>query len=131
MITLNEAREVELKEIFFKILERKIRSLVSSKTALQILNYVEFTYEFIIAPNEIKLKPVDMMTAIELEYDNLMMDISAYDWEMVKEIEKEVYESGTNEIKQAKEASKMLKEVDKMSRRLKSAFEPSRRIHFE
>lgn len=113
--------------MFFKILEDKIRYLVSSETALRILNDVEFTYEQIIAPNETKINYVEMMLSLEREYDNLMMDISAYDLELVKVIEKEVYEAGAKEIKQAKEAAKLLKEADKMSKRLKSSYEPSRK----
>lgn len=127
MITRNEIREIEVKEVFFKILEDKIRYLVSSETALQLLNCVEFAYEHLIAPNETKLNSVELMLGLEREYDDLMMDISAYDLELVKQIEKEVYDAGAKEIKQAKEAAKMLKEVDKMSKRLKSAYEPSRK----
>lgn len=131
MITRNEIREIEVKEVFFKILEEKIRYLVSSETALQVLNYVEFAYENLIAPNETKLNSVELMLGLELEYDNLMMDISAYDLELVKEIEKEVWDTGAKEIKLAKEAEKMLKEVDKMSKRLVSSYEPSRKKTYE
>ncbi|XP_075979214.1 cilia- and flagella-associated protein 100-like [Anticarsia gemmatalis] len=127
MITWNENREVEVKEIFFRILEDKVRYLISSDTALQILNYVEFAYEQLIAPNEIKLSSIDMALALEREYDNLMLDISAYDLDLIKQIEKETYENGIREIKQAKEAATLLKDVDKLSKRLKASFEPSRR----
>lgn len=116
-----------MKEIFFKILEEKIRYLVSSETALQIYNYVEFAYEQLLAPNNTKLSSLDMTLALETEYDNLMLDLSTFDLDMIKAIEKETYESGDKELKQAKEASKLIKDVDKLNKRLQSAFEPSRR----
>ncbi|XP_026762700.1 cilia- and flagella-associated protein 100-like [Galleria mellonella] len=127
IIILNDIRASEVKQIFFRILEEKIRYLVSSEMALQIFNYVEFTYEQVITSNETELSSLEMAMALESEYDNLMMDISAFDLEYVKTIEKEIYEHGEKEIKDATEATKLLKEIDKLSRRLKSAFEPTRR----
>lgn len=127
MIACNEIREAELKEIFFRLLKGKMRYLVSSQEALQIFNYVEFAYEQLIAPNDTKQSSVDMMIALELEYDNLMLEISSYDLKYIKEIEKEIYELGDREIKKAKEAAKMLKNVDKLHKRLKSSYEPSRK----
>lgn len=112
-------------------MEEKICYLVSSETALQIYNYLEFTYEFIVAPNDTNLSSLEMMISLEREYDNLMLDISAFEWSDIKAIEKETYETGDKEIKQAKEASKMLKNVDKLNRRLKSAFEPTRRKMYD
>lgn len=94
---------------------------------LQIFNYVEFAYEQIIAPNETRLSSLDMALALETEYDNLMMDLSVFDLDLIKSIEKEVYEKGETDIKQAREANKMLTNIDKMSKRLKSSYEPSRR----
>ncbi|CAB3260112.1 unnamed protein product [Arctia plantaginis] len=127
MITWNENREVEVKEIFFKILRDKMRYLISSGTALQIFNYVEFAYERLITSNETKFSSIDMALALEREYENLMLDISAFDLGMIKQIEKEIYDDGVQEIKQAKEAAKLLKDVDKLAKRLKSSFEPTRR----
>lgn len=127
MITWNQNREAEVKEIFFRILQEKMRQLLTSGPALQIFNYVEFAFEHIIATNETKLSSFDMTTALEREYDNLMLSISAYDLNMIKQIEKETYEKGIKEIKQAKEAANLLKDVDKLSKRLKSSYEPSRR----
>lgn len=98
---------------------------------LQLYNYVEFAFEQLIAPNNTKMSSLDMARALETEYDNLMMDISAYDLNLIKRIEKETYESSDREIKQAKEAAKLLKDVDKLNRRLKSSYEPSRRNNCE
>lgn len=94
---------------------------------LQIFNYVEFSYEQLIAPNETKLSSLDMALALETEYDNLMMDLSVFDLDLIKSIEREVYEKGEKGIKEAREANKMLKNIDKLSKRLKSSYEPSRR----
>ncbi|XP_059053786.1 uncharacterized protein LOC131848046 [Achroia grisella] len=127
IIILNDIREAEIKQIFFKILEEKIRYLVSSELALQIFNFVEFTYEQVIAPNETKLSSLEMAIALESEYDNLMMDISAFDLDYTKTIETEIYERGEKDIKDAKEATKLLKDIDKIGRRLKSAYEPTRK----
>ncbi|CAD0200736.1 unnamed protein product [Chrysodeixis includens] len=130
-IKWNEDREVERKEVFFKILKDKIKDLVSSSTVLQIFNYVDFAYQHLIAPNEVKLTSLDMVQALEREYDNLSMCVSAYDLDMIKQIEKETYEHGNRELKQAKEASKLLKDVDKLSKRLKSSYEPTRRKMYD
>ncbi|KAF9415629.1 hypothetical protein HW555_006774 [Spodoptera exigua] len=130
-IKWNEEREAEIKEIFFRILEQKIRNIVSSDMTLQIFNYVEFAYEQLIAPNETKFASLDMALALEREYDNLTLNISAYDLSMIKQIEKETYEHGHVEIKRAKEAFKLLKDVDKLSKRLKSSYEPTRRKIYE
>ncbi|PZC84291.1 hypothetical protein B5X24_HaOG205486 [Helicoverpa armigera] len=126
-IQRNDEREAELKEVFFRILQVKIKETVSSVTALQIFNYVEFAYEQLISQNETKFGSLDMALALEREYDNLLIAVSAYDLEMIKQIEKETYEHGRMEIKQAKQAEKLLKDVDKLSRRLKSSYEPTRR----
>lgn len=112
-------------------MEDKIRYLVTSETALQIFNYVEFAYEQLLASNDIKMSSADMMASLEKEYDDLMLDISAYEWRDIKAIEKEIYEMGDIQIKQAKEAANMLKNVDKLNKRLKSAYEPSRRTPYE
>ena len=130
-IKWNDEREAELKEIFFRILEVKIKDVVSSDTTLQMFNYVEFAYEQLIAPNETKFSSLDMALALEREYDNLLLDISAYDLQMIKKIEKETYEHGYLELKQAKEAATLLKDVDKLAKRLKSSYEPSRRKTYE
>ncbi|XP_053606531.1 uncharacterized protein LOC128672995 [Plodia interpunctella] len=127
MIVLNELRETEVKDMFFRILGQKMKYLISSDTALQVFNYVEFVYEHLISPNDIKLSSLDMALALESEYDNLMLDISLYNLELVKSIEKEVYEDGDKQIKRAKEAHKLLRDVDKLNRRLKSSYEPSRK----
>ncbi|XP_013190503.2 uncharacterized protein LOC106134907 [Amyelois transitella] len=127
IIASTEARETEVKEVFYRILGQKLQYLISSDTALQIFNYVEFAYEHLIAPNDTKLKSLAMALALETEYDNLMMDISVYDLNLVKSIEKEIYEDGDKQIKRAKEAHKLLKDVEKLNRRLKSSYEPSRR----
>ncbi|KAM3966304.1 uncharacterized protein ACR2FA_012607 [Aphomia sociella] len=131
IIAFNDMREIELKEIFFRILEEKIRYLVSSEMAIQIFNYVEFAYEHLITLNETKLSSLDMVMSLESDYDNLMMDISAFDLDYIKTIEKETYENGEKEIKDAKEAAKLLKDVDKLSRRLKSSYEPTRRKFYD
>ncbi|KAI5645475.1 hypothetical protein NE865_02562 [Phthorimaea operculella] len=128
IISWNESREVELKEIFSNILEDKIKYTVSSEMALELYTYVEFAYEQLIAPNDTKQNTLNLTLALETEYDNLMLDISTYDLDMVKKIEKEIYEGGEKELKQAKLASRLLKDVDKLNRRLKSSFEPSRRV---
>lgn len=104
---------------------------MASDTALQVFNYVEFAYEQLIAPNETKFSSIEMALALEREYDNLLIDISAYDLHMIKQIEKETYEHGHLELKQAKEASILLKDIDKLSKRLKSSYEPSRRKIYE
>ncbi|CAH2244504.1 jg17978 [Pararge aegeria aegeria] len=124
MISLNEKREVELKEAFFRILDKEIRHLVSSEMVLQIFNYVEFAYEQIIAPNDANLSSLDMALTLEMEYNNLMLDLSAFDLNVIKTIEKETYENEIKEMKQAILANKLLKDVDKLSKRLKSSYEP-------
>ncbi|CAG4950482.1 unnamed protein product [Colias eurytheme] len=129
IIKWNEAREVELKKVFFNILNENMRYLISSETALQIFNYVEFAFNQIIAPNDTKLSPLEMMFCLEREYNNIMLDLSAFDLDDIKSIEKEIYEKGVNEIKQAKIANKLLKDIDKLSKRLKSAYEPSKRTY--
>lgn len=128
---MNEIREIEVKEVFYRILEERIQYLVSSEMALQIFNYVEFAYEHLLAPNETNLSSLDMALALETEYDNLQLDISAFDLNLVKAIEKETYENSSKEINQAKEAAKLLRDVDKLSRRMKSSYEPSRKqLHY-
>ncbi|XP_045495974.1 uncharacterized protein LOC123694553 [Colias croceus] len=129
IIKWNEAREVELKKVFFKILNENMRYLLSSETALQIFNYVEFAFNQIIAPNDTNLSPLEMMFCLEREYNNIMLDLSAFDLDDIKSTEKEIYEKGVNEIKQAKVANKLLKDIDKLSKRLKSAYEPSKRTY--
>ncbi|XP_062526856.1 cilia- and flagella-associated protein 100-like [Bombyx mori] len=126
LIRKNELREIEVKEAFYKILEERLRHLITSETVLQLYNYVEFAYERLIAPNDTKLTSLDMTLALEREYDNLMLDISTFDLDVIKRIEKETYENGVEELKQAKHAAKLLKDVDKLSKRLKSSYEPSR-----
>ncbi|XP_022830403.1 uncharacterized protein LOC111359176 [Spodoptera litura] len=130
-IKWNEDREAEIKEVFYRILKKKIRNIVSSDMTLQIFNYVEFAYEQLVAPNETKFASLDMALALEREYDNLTLNISVYDLNMIKQIEKETYEHGHIEIKRAKEAFKLLKDVDKLSKRLKSSYEPTRRKIYE
>ncbi|KAI8426522.1 hypothetical protein MSG28_005328 [Choristoneura fumiferana] len=131
IIASNENREVEVKEIFYRILADKLKYLVSSETALQIFNYVEYAYEQLIAPNDTRLNSVQMTRALENEFDNLMLDLSAYDLELVKAVEHETYQNETKNMKQAKEAAKLLKDVDKLNRRLKSSYEPTRRIVYD
>ncbi|KAL4715886.1 hypothetical protein ACJJTC_014618 [Scirpophaga incertulas] len=126
-IKVYEAREKEVKEVFYTILEQKIRFLVSSDMALQIFNYIEFAYEKLIAPNNTKISTLDMALALENEYDNLQLDISTFDLEIIKTIEKETYDDSNKEIKRAKEAAKLLRNVDKLNKRLRSSYEPSRR----
>ncbi|CAH0694228.1 unnamed protein product [Spodoptera exigua] len=92
---------------------------------------LDFIKEKLIAPNETKFASLDMALALEREYDNLTLNISAYDLNMIKQIEKETYEHGHVEIKRAKEAFKLLKDVDKLSKRLKSSYEPTRRKIYE
>lgn len=130
LIRKNELREIEVKEAFYKILEERLRHLITSETVLQLYNYVEFAYERLIAPNDTKLTSLDMTLALEREYDNLMLDISTFDLDVIKRIEKETYENGVEELKQAKHAAKLLKDVDKLSKRLKSSYEPSRNNNF-
>lgn len=107
-------------------MEENIRNSLSSETALQIFNYVEFTYEQLMAPNDTKQSSHDMALALEIEYDDLMLKLSVFDLNLIKVIEKETYEKGEEDIKRAKEASKLLKDVDKLSKRLKSSYEQSR-----
>ncbi|RVE52990.1 hypothetical protein evm_002288 [Chilo suppressalis] len=126
-IKLYEIRENDVKEIFYRILEEKLQYLVSSELALQLFNYIEFAYEKLIAPNGTKLSSLKMALALENEYENLQLDISAYDLNLIKAIEKETYEISEKEIKQAEEAARMLKNVDKLTKRMNSAYEPSRR----
>lgn len=109
----------------------KLKYIVSSETALQIFNYVEYAYEQLIAPNDTSLNSVEMTRALENEFDNLMLDLSAYDLELVKAVEHETYQNETKNMKQAKEAAKLLKDVDKLNRRLKSSYEPTRRIVYD
>lgn len=130
MINWNLVRETEIKEVFYRVLEDNIRHSLSSETALQIFNYVEFTYEQIIAPNDTKQSSHDIALALETEYDDLLLKLSMYDLNLIKVIEKETYEMGEKDIKRAKKASKLLKDVDKLSKRLKSSFEPSRRKRY-
>lgn len=126
IITWNEHREIELKEAFFRILEDKIRYLISSETVLQIFNYVQFAYEQVIAPNDANLSFLDMTLSLEREYDNLMLDLSAFDLDIIKSTEKETYENEAKETKRAKDASKLLKDIEKLNKRLKSSYEPCR-----
>lgn len=128
-IAWNEMREIELQKLFYKILEDKLSYLVSSQTVLQIFNYVTFAYEHVIAPNDANLSSLDMMMALEREYNDLMLDLSAFDLQLIKSIEMETYENEAKETKRAKEANKLLKDVDKLSKRLKTSYEPSRRVH--
>lgn len=67
-----------------------------------------------------------MTLSLEREYDNLMLDLSAFDLDIIKATEKETYENEAKETRRAKDASKLLKDVDKLSKRLKSSYEPSR-----
>ncbi|XP_049874493.1 cilia- and flagella-associated protein 100-like [Pectinophora gossypiella] len=127
IITWNEDREAEVKEVFFRILGEKIKYIVSSQLALELLNYVEYAYELLITPNDTKLGTLEMTLALEGEYNNLMLGLSVFDLDMVKQIEKEIYEEGDLQIKQAKAAHKLLEDVNKLNRRLKSSYEPSRR----
>ncbi|CAH2091273.1 unnamed protein product [Euphydryas editha] len=127
IIAWNEHREIELKDVFFRILEDKIQYLVSSETVLQIFNNVEFTYEHVIATNDANLSSLDMTLSLEREYDNLMLDLSAFDLDVIKSIERETYENEAKEIKQAEDASKILKDIHKLSKRLTSSFEPIRK----
>ncbi|XP_064073450.1 uncharacterized protein LOC113393884 [Vanessa tameamea] len=131
LIVWNKHREIELKEIFFQILEDKMQYLVSSETVLQIFNYVEFAYEQVIASNDANLSSLDMTVALEEEYNNLMLDLSAFDLDVIKAIEKETYQNEAKETKQAKIASKLLKDVNKLNKRLKSSYEPSRKKAYE
>lgn len=94
---------------------------------LQIYNYVEFAYEQVIATNDANLSSLDMTLSLEREYDNLMLNLSAFDLDVIKSIEKDTYENEAKEVKQAQDASKILKDVDKLSKRLKSSFEPIRK----
>ncbi|XP_037976676.2 uncharacterized protein LOC119694435 [Plutella xylostella] len=125
IIKWNEMREVELKEIFFRILEEKIKYLVSSETALKIYNYVEYAYEQLIAPNDTDLSTLDMTKALEAEYNNLMLDLSVFDLDELKKIEKETYEQEAEALHKAKIASKLLKDVDKLSKRMNSSYQPA------
>ncbi|XP_063535312.1 uncharacterized protein LOC134745247 [Cydia strobilella] len=127
MIATNKHREIEVKEIFYKILGDKLRYVVSSECVLQVSNYVEYAYERLVATNETNLSPVEMTRALENEYDNLMLDLSTYDLNLVKAVEQEIYENEIKNMTDAKEAAKLLKDVDKLNRRLKSSFEPTRR----
>lgn len=131
MINWNIIRETEIKEVFYRVLEENIRNSLSSEAALQIFNYVEFTYEQLIAPNDTEQSSHDMALALEIEYDDLMLKLSVYDLDLIKVIEKETYEKGEKDITRAKEASKLLKDVDKLSKRLKTSFEPSRRKRYD
>ncbi|KPJ14284.1 hypothetical protein RR48_05262 [Papilio machaon] len=118
----DEKREKELKEEFFNILNDKIKYLVCSENVLQISNYVEFAYEQLIGPNETKLSTLDQILALEQEYNSVMLELSAFDLNEVKSIEKIIYEDGAKEIKQAKDAAKILKDVDKLTKRLKISY---------
>lgn len=126
-IRWNESREVELKVLFYKVLNKDIKYLISSKTALQIFNYVEFAFEQIIAPNETNLSSLEMMYCLEREFNNIMLDLTAFDLNDIKAIEKEIYNEGVSEIRRAELANKWLKNVDKLNRRMKSAYEPSKK----
>ncbi|CAG5025435.1 unnamed protein product [Parnassius apollo] len=119
----NERREIELKREFYRILEDKFKFLVSSKAPLQIFNYVEFAYEQLIAPNETNLSTLDLVLALEQEYNNIMLDLSTFDLSLIKCIEKNTYEEEIKETKLAKEAAKLLKDVEKLSKKLKSSYE--------
>ncbi|XP_022129126.1 uncharacterized protein LOC111003073 [Pieris rapae] len=127
IIKCNVSRELELKDAFYKLLNKNIKYLVSSKTALQIFNYVEFAFEEIIAPNETNLSSLEMMYCLEREFNNIMIDLTAFDLNDVKVIEKEIYSEGVSQIINAKLANKLLKNVDKLNKRMKSAYEPSKR----
>lgn len=127
MINWSLVRETDIKEVFYRVLEENVRDSLASETALQIFNYVEFTYEQLIAPNDTKQTPHNMALALEIEYDDLMLKLSVYDLSLIKVIEKETYDKGEKDIKRAKEANKLLKDVDKLSKRLKCSFEPSKR----
>lgn len=92
--------------------------------ALEIYTYVQYTYEQIIAPNETQQSTLDMALALETEYNNLTLDLSAYDPKLIKEIEKKVFEETTTQIGEAKRANKTLVTVEKISKRLKAAYKP-------
>ncbi|XP_041987654.1 uncharacterized protein LOC121739329 [Aricia agestis] len=125
-IEWNKTREEDLKNIFYSILEDKIKYIVSSEAAIEIFNYVEFTYERLVAPNDAKLSSFDMTLCLEREYNDLMLLLSTFDTNSIKSIEKELYENEAKIAKQAVEANKMLKDVRRLNRRLQSAYEPPR-----
>lgn len=121
VIKWHNIKENEIKEVFLKILEEKLQYLVSSEMALQIYTYIEYAYEKIIAPNDTKQTTIDMALALESEYNNLMLELSTFDLNLVKDIEKNTFEGAAKEIKQAKEANALLRNVDKISKRLNAA----------
>lgn len=127
-IDRNHEKEKELKQEFFRILEGKIKFLISSEMILKISNDVEFAYEQVIGTNETNLSPLEQVLALEQEYNCIMLDLSAFDLNTIKYIEKSTYENEDKQMKQAKEAAKLLKDVDKLSKRLKSSFNLNRKL---
>lgn len=125
IIQWHQIKETNIKEVFYKILHDKIWNLITSECVLQIYTYVEYTYEQLIAPNETKQSALEMTLALESEYNNIMLELSAFDLNVVKQIEKEIFSDNTKKLKKAKEANKVLKNIDNISKRLKNAYEPN------
>ncbi|XP_068618699.1 structural maintenance of chromosomes protein 2-like [Battus philenor] len=121
-------REKELKQEFFKILQSRIKFLVSSEMVLKISTYVEFVYEQLISPNETKLTTLDQVHALEQEYNTIMLDLSIFDLNYIKSIEKKTYEESIKEIKQAKKAAKLLRDVDKLNKRLTLSYDLNKKL---
>lgn len=104
-----------------------MKELIVSESVLKMYNALEFTYGQIIAPNDIKLNVVTMCRGLESEYNDLMFELSLCDPRLLKKIEKDIYQTGERKLKQAVRAHKLLKDVDKLHRRLNSCFDPSRK----
>lgn len=127
VITLKEVREAELKTIFFDMLQEKIKELLVSESVLTMYNALEFTYDHIVAPNDIKLNIFTMSRGLESEYNNIMFELTLCDRKVLKKTEKDIYQTGERKLKQAVRAHKLLKDVDKLHKRLNSCFDPSAR----
>ncbi|GBP66465.1 hypothetical protein EVAR_51451_1 [Eumeta japonica] len=124
LILWNVQRESELKKMFYKILEEKIRYLVSSKAVLELHNHVEYAYEQLISKNDTDQSTLSMILSVESEYNNLMLELSTVHPKIVKAVEKETFENDAKQLQKAKISHDLLKNVDKISRRLKASYEP-------
>ncbi|XP_063236109.1 cilia- and flagella-associated protein 100-like [Bacillus rossius redtenbacheri] len=134
-IRWEEERGLELENHARKLMSTTFKDLVVSDDLLRLKVFIEDTYEAVIARNEGNLKMVEMKTAIEARYDQLMLQLEKFPKSLVRETKREVFSEARRRMREARSAATKAELMERVLRRLKKALEPpfrksGRPVHF-
>lgn len=120
----NRSRECEMKakEITFGF----FRDLIVDRFALNLFVNVEDCYETCVAPNDSNLSSAMMMKSIEHKQESLMVSLDNLPNDIVLKALANCYKEDAKMMREAKEATKMITQIENLISTLRKSLEPKK-----